>query len=268
MANVGSGAALFEATDQHCNIGALAATVGVQFVENQEAQPLHRLADQLLVVRAHQHQLCHDIVGQQNVGWVTAEFLSQFFAGFTGITGKADREFTSVLHAILIGKTAQSLLLRVDQCVHRIDDQCLHAAARFGLAQQIINNGQKVAGAFAGTGAASHHKTLAASSAFNRLVLVLIETKRCIRGCTKEVSSFRSDHPGPRQIIDGLRHLVSWAELNKRLWPEFLPGKFLLNRSPNPIISNADKRLDKCPIVVNDCCVESEDRWMMHDFLR
>ena len=58
---------LADAAHQQRDVGALAAPIRVQLVEDQEAQALRR-RDEALLVRPREEQLEHHVVGEQDVG--------------------------------------------------------------------------------------------------------------------------------------------------------------------------------------------------------
>ena len=63
----GPGRPFLEAADEHGEIGALSAAVGMQLVEHEEAQPAGGAVEDRLVLEPDQHQLGHHVVGQQDM---------------------------------------------------------------------------------------------------------------------------------------------------------------------------------------------------------
>jgi hypothetical protein len=119
--------------DEHSNIRALAAPVGMEFVEYEEAKILvDRISDWSLL-DPRQQELEHHVVGQQDMGRVFPHALSRLLPFLTRVLTEGDRETPAraFLVVFLIGLELDGL--RIDQGVHRVDDNRRHALRlRFG----------------------------------------------------------------------------------------------------------------------------------------
>jgi hypothetical protein len=112
---------------QQGDVRSLAAPVGVEFVEHQELKTAGKGSNDLMIARASEEQLEHDVVGQQDIGRVGQDFLPFLFfllariapesSGWSCCGRPFDEEFF------------QFLLLAVGQGIHRIDDNGPNALA-------------------------------------------------------------------------------------------------------------------------------------------
>lgn len=73
------------------DVGALAASVGVQLVQDQEAQALGCPDEVLALVRPGQDQFEHDVVGEQDVRRVGQDLTAGVLVLLTGVAGEGHR---------------------------------------------------------------------------------------------------------------------------------------------------------------------------------
>ena len=109
------------------DVRALASAVGVELVKDQKGEiRVNGVADRAFL-HARQEQLKHHVVGQQDLGRVLAQFFAGVFVLLPGVLAEGDREFLPCVFfvVVLIGFELDGL--RVDQRVHRIDDDGGHA---------------------------------------------------------------------------------------------------------------------------------------------
>ena len=132
------------APDQQGDIGALPAPVGMQFVEDQEAQAL-RSPHQFAVLAASEQQLQHHVVGQEDIGRLFADGFPDLPFFLPGKQRKPHRRLT--LTVALFQEFFQFFRLAVGQGVHRIHHDGLNALART-TSQDVIDNRDDVRQAF------------------------------------------------------------------------------------------------------------------------
>jgi len=132
-----------EAADEECDVGALAAAVGVEFVEDEEAESLGGADEVGAFVRTGQDEFEHHVVGEQDVGWVgedRAAFLRRLLAG---VAGKGDR--LTVLGVAELQELLEFMALRIGEGIHRVDDDrldsgCAGAARRGAFAKHGVHD--------------------------------------------------------------------------------------------------------------------------------
>ncbi len=118
-----------QTADQQGYVGALAAPVGMQFIQNQKFQPLAVFHHPPVhFIEAGQNQLQHHEVGQQDVGGVVGDGLTLLGLFLARVTGHGYRPLA---WGKAIQKFVELLQLAVGQGVHRIDDD--GARARSGV---------------------------------------------------------------------------------------------------------------------------------------
>jgi len=101
----------------------LPAPVGVQLVENEELEVLGAPNEFVALARADEHQLQHDVVGQQDVRRVREDRVAVLAAFLACVPGEGD------LRVFLSEELLQFADLAVRQGVHRVDDDRLDALA-------------------------------------------------------------------------------------------------------------------------------------------
>jgi len=202
-----------------------------------------------LVFGADEHQFGHHVVGEQDMRRMLAHGLAVVLAGFAGVTGKGDRE--GAPKAFLVGflERLQRLKLRVDQGVHRIDDD-RHGAFADGLPQDEIHDGQKVGQAFTGAGAAGDDITLPGTGFFDSLHLMAVEgVGRALRGA-KDARCFGMQDAALGEIVYAGAALVGGAELQEEIRPEmgfFIEGA--LHVGADALIGDVDEGAHEVAVV-------------------
>ena len=143
------------AAQQHGDVGALAAAVDVQLVDRQEGQLGRHPLEHDPLGRADQHVFEHDVVGQDDLRRVREHGVAPLAvaAALPGVQVEGQRAVRPVAGLELV----ERLELRVDQRVHRVDDQRPHRWALVALAKDLVDDRQQVGEALAGAGAGGHH---------------------------------------------------------------------------------------------------------------
>jgi hypothetical protein len=153
----------------------------VQFVQDQEPQPLRGPDQMLALVRAGQHQLEHHVVGQQDVRRLGQDPSPLVVPLLPGVPGERHR-----LPALRIPepqKLLQLTQLGIGQRVHRIDDDRLHpgtppAAVRGSVAQHAVHDRDDVGQRLARPSPRGQHIRLAGTGDLDRLALVTVQRQR------------------------------------------------------------------------------------------
>ena len=253
------GAALFQPTDEHGHVCALPAAIGVQLVEDQEADTAGAAVEKALVLGPHQHQLQHDVVGQHQVGRVLAHQLARVVARLAGVARKGDGEGLAGAALVVRLERFQRQHLRVDQRVHRIDHQ--RRRARLGRpAQQRVDDGQEVGEALAGAGAAGDDVALPVAGFLQGLALVPVEDEGSAIGPAEDARRLRVDDAAARQVVHALVALVGGADLQERIGPQVgLLGQGAVHELLQPRVGHMDERGHEVAVIGQNGGVEVED---------
>ena len=177
---VGIAASLTQAANQHGHVGPLAAAVSVQFVQHQEFQLSHRPVHKHPFAWSGEHELQHDIVGEQQVRRILQDLLLALQCLLAGVAGKAHREGLprACRRVGDVGRQPfQALQLRVDEGVHRIDDDGTYTVSIGVVLEHVVNDGHEVGEALAGTGAGGEDVRLALCSQVNGPFLVAVQVE-------------------------------------------------------------------------------------------
>ena len=109
---------------QEGHVRALASAVGVQLVEDEEAQILG-LGDELALVGPGQDQLQHHVVREQDVGRISNDRLALLVTLLAGVALESHRPLAVGVAGS--EELLQLLFLAIGQGVHRVDDDRLDA---------------------------------------------------------------------------------------------------------------------------------------------
>ena len=125
------------------------------------------------LIRAGEHQLEHHIVGEEDMGRI---LLDRPLLSVTLLTGVAGKAHWSIGHT---GEEAlDRLRLRVDQSIHRVDNDGTNAPILGLMGQHMVHNRDDVGQALPRTSARSHHIVLASCSEVDSPLLVAKEVQR------------------------------------------------------------------------------------------
>ncbi len=151
--HVGRGATFLEPADQHGHVRALSPAIGMQFVEHEEPQAAAHPVEKTLILRPHKHQFAHDVVRQQDLRRLLPHLLPVGLTRVASVLGKADRERAAVARLVTLLQLGQGVELRVYQRVHRVDHEGGDAIRGVRVADQVVDDRQKIRQAFARAGA-------------------------------------------------------------------------------------------------------------------
>ena len=111
--------------------------------------------------------------------------------------------------------------MRVDESVHRVDDDSADAVARRVVLENVIHDGDEVSEALAGTSAGGEDVGLAAGGDADSLLLVDVQAKGLPGASIHEKAGAEGmQQPLGHQFGHGAARRVSGVELQKRLRPE------------------------------------------------
>ena len=114
------------AADEHRDIGALTAPIGMQLVEYEELQSLCG-PYQRPVLATSEQQLEHHVVRQQDIRRIVANAVTCVPAFLPRVPIEPNPR--STFRIALVDELPEFLVLAVGQCVHRIDDDGLDSLA-------------------------------------------------------------------------------------------------------------------------------------------
>jgi hypothetical protein len=156
---------------QQGDVRALAATVGVELVEDQESQPGGGL-DKLLVGEAGEQQLEHHVVGEQDVWRLGLDLFAPLRAVLAGIAREADG--AAAAGKAVVEELLELLQLAVGEGIHRIDDDAVDAPGRCA-AKHRVDDRYDVGEALAGAGAGGDDVVAALAGGANRRGLMAMQ---------------------------------------------------------------------------------------------
>jgi len=207
--------ALPDPAHQQCDVGALAAAVGVQLVQYQKAQ-VRAVVDHLAVERilAGEQQLQHHEIGQQDVGRVGADLLAHLLALLAGVAREGHRRI-GVRQELL-----QFLELAVGERIHRIDHDGARARRRVrGLgAQNGVDDGDKKTERLARAGACRYHVAAGLARERKGLGLVAMQPHGLTTGL-KDTLDFGMEFTRRDVLSNRLARLEARVDLEQRLRP-------------------------------------------------
>ncbi len=171
-------AGLADAADQQGDVGALAAAVGVQFVEDEELQAARHADEAVPVVRAGQHQFQHDVVGEEDVRRVPADLAALLVVFLAGVPGEGDG--LPAVAVAVVEELLQLFQLAVGERVHRVHDDGpypLLGVRSLGVAlvQHPVDDRHDVGQRLAGAGAGRQDVGGAGRGGVDRVALVLVQ---------------------------------------------------------------------------------------------
>ena len=247
--------------DEHRNVGALAAAIGVQLVEHEEPEPPGG-SHQLAVLAAREQQLQHHVVREQDVGRIPPDRLSGLSSFLPGIAGKPNG--APAFRVAPVDELPELLALAVGERVHRVDDDGPDAAA--GPApEHVVHDGHDVGEALPGAGAGGQHVGSALPCLQDCLALMLVQEKllAAVVGVgladPEDAGTFLVEYPELDQVVDGAAGRERRVELEERLRPESLRLEHVVDEPVDPRIADLDEAPRIAPVVADQAAPEVED---------
>ncbi len=235
-------------SDQQGDVRSLPAAVGVQFIEYQEPQIFEDVVPDVHIFSAPgQDQLQHHVVGHQDMGRVNPHFVPRFFIFLSGILAIADGK--DIAHDLsefpdLFGKAfatlfeggsrgqfpfevvafvfPEFLMLRVDQGIHGINDDCLGFPGQRGFgAEDRIEDGGDVSQRFSGAGARGDDELLPFCAQRDGLFLVFVKLI-----AIEDILQFVMQQSGLHEMLNGLSLFKGRVKLDQWVGPQFFIVQF------------------------------------------
>ena len=210
------------AADEHRDVRALAAPVGVQLVEDEELEALGG-PHQLTVLAAREQQLQHHVVRQEDVRRIVANRLADGAPFLPRIACEAHRR--PAFRVALVEKLPELLGLAVGEGVHGVDDDGPDALAG-PVPKHVVHDRHDVGEALAGAGAGGQHAGASLGHLEDRLALVAVEVERLsavVRvglADPEDARAFLVEHPFRDQIVDRAAGAERRVQLEERFRPE------------------------------------------------
>ena len=249
------------AADEHRDVGALTAAIGVQLVEHEEPEALGR-SHQFAVLAAREQQLQHHVVREQDVGRIAPDRLAGLSSFLPGIAGESNEGLA--FRVSPVDELPELLALAVGQRVHRVDDDGLDAAA--GPApEHVVHDRHDVGEALPGAGAGGQHIGPALPCLQDRLALVLVQEEllAVVVGVgladPEDAGTFPMEYSQLDQVIDGAAGPERRVELEERLRPESLRPEDAVDELADPRIADLDEAARIALVVGDETVPEVED---------
>ena len=247
---------LTDAAHQQRHVRTLAAAVGVQLVEDEEAQILAVADDPAVDLLLPRHEeLEHHEVGEQDVRGLVRDPPPLAGVFLPRVAGERDRRISRRL----VDELAELLHLGVRERVHRVDDDGARAPVRIRppRLQNVVDDGDEEAERLPGPRAGRHHEALARRGERDGLLLVLVEGQR---------PAVRAEDVGAAGVEDAVRHqgaevrrtLVARVDLDERFGPVAVPGVDGVHLLAD--VRSVDRREGRCEalVLVDDAVAEGE----------
>jgi hypothetical protein len=150
--------------------------------------------------------------------------------------------------------------LRVDECVHRIDDERRDSIARLRIADQVINDRQEIGEALARAGAARDDIAFLARRARERLGLMSPKPVRVIVRRAKDARGLGMQRAFCGKLVHCLSVGIGRADLQQEIRPEvtFL-FEYMIDELPRALVRNVEERADEVAVILKNSGVEIED---------
>ena len=246
---------------QQGNVSALAATIGVQFVQDNELKPPAILQNLLveLVLPSHE-QFEHHEVCEQNIGGAVADLLTILARFLSGVASKTDR-------SIVAKKLPKLLSLAVGERIHGVNDNRSRShggITPFGF-QNCVDDGNEEAERLARTGARRHYVAFARKCDLDRLSLMPMQLQRRIGVVrypirrTEYGRRFGTDPGLPDKLTETPAARVVRIDLDQRRWPEASAAISLINLFPDFRRPNGDEGSRESFVLANQRSAQVED---------
>ena len=251
-----------EPADKQSHIGALAATVGVQLVQDQEPQTPGRL-DQTSIPGAGEDQFQHHVVGQQDVRRVSDDPGPVFRGLLPGITIESHRRAIRIANLQELPQLPQ---LTVGQGIHRIDDDRLDprpvCSSRLGR-QDPVNDRDDVRKALPGPRPGCQHITTPGARRLDRFTLMLMKSEDRAVGVVvlepEDPLALRVKQPFGDQVGDRTAGGKVRVERQPGVWPLVSPGHALGNVLADVLVVDVDETAGELTVVVDQPITNPEN---------
>jgi hypothetical protein len=250
-----------ETADEESDIGALATAVGVELVENEEEGDagVRSRCDERCVLGAVEQEFGHDVVGEEEMGWIAADRLAFLVGRLPSVAGETEREGSPGPFLVAFLQLLEVVVLRVDEGVHRVDDQG-DGAGLIGVPSDQVDDGDEVAVALAGAGAGGDDDTAPLPEGADGLDLVGVEVDRLVPGATEDLGGDGMEQSLRGELVDRRLAAVGGGKLDERLGPEvLLVLEEAMDLGLDTRVAGDDEGADEVLVVLHDAAVELED---------
>ena len=251
-----------EPADKESHVGALAAAVSMQLVQDQEPQAPGRL-DQAPVPGPGQDQFQHHVVGQQDVGRISDDPGPVLRRLLPGITIEGHRRALGVADRQELLQLPQ---LAVGQGVHRIDDNRLDprpvCSSRLGR-QDPVNDRDDVREALTGPRSGCQHVAAPGTRRLDRFTLMLVQPEHRAAGVVvlepEDPLALRLKQPFGYQVGDR----TAGGEVRIKRQPGVRPlvptGHPLGDMLTDALVVDVDETTGELPVVVDQPVTNPEN---------
>jgi len=226
---------------QQGDIRALTPPIGVQLVQDQEAEPSGRLDEVPAFAWPQEHQLQHHVVGEDDVGRVAEDLLALLVTLLTRVPREGHRR--APLREAVLEELAQLAALAVGQRIHRIDHDGADASAA-ALSKDAVDDRHEVAQALARACAGGEHVAPSGWSDLDGLALMPVQ--RELRPVALLGASLDPEDPpaalmedaGVHQLVDRATGLEARVEGEPWIRPTQATPELLVDVGADALVAN------------------------------
>ncbi len=247
---------------EHRDVGPLASPVGVQLVEDEEAEILGG-RDEVTLGGPREQQLEHHVVGQEDVGRVTEDLFARLLVLLAGVA--AERHRRLALRVSMPKELLELAGLRVGQGVHWIDDDRLDASVTGRAAQDGVDDRDDVGEALARTGPGGQDVGPTGRRHFDGVCLMAVQAERLalaralVLGPPEDPAALGVQLPAVDQLIDPGAGLEGGVELEPRLGPQQPLLELLFHILLDPLVTDRQEALGVGAVVRDQAVAQGED---------
>ena len=225
----------------------------MDLVDRQEGELRRHPLEQHPLGRADQHVLEHDVVGQHDLRRVRQHGVAPvaIAAALPGVQVEGQQAVGPVPGLELL----ERLKLRVDQGVHRVDDQGPDLRPLAPFAEYLVDDRQKVGEALAGAGARRDHVGPAGRRYPKRAQLVVVQAQVP----TEKPRRLGGDVARVGEFAEGGAERVGGVELEHGLRPQAALRELLAHEGVEPCIKDVDEALGVGPVLPDHAVTKLKD---------
>ena len=249
------------AADEHRDVRALAAPVGMQLVEDEEPETLcgpHQRA----VLAAREQQLQHHVVRQKDIRRIAANRLA-FVAPFLPRVARETHR-RPAFRITPAEKLPELFVLAVGEGVHGVDDDGPDAPAGPGT-KHVVHDRHDVGEALAGAGSGGQDAGPALGRHADRVALVSVQEEPPAAGVRvgladpENARAFLVQHPFRDQIVDRATRAERRVQLEQRLRPEPLGVEDAVDEPADARVTDLDEAAGVVPVVGDQAAPQIKD---------
>ena len=131
------GALSLNASNKHRDISALSTSVRMQFVKDEIPKVFKYRVPNRPFPHAGEQEFQHHVIGQEDLWWIVTHLLAPLLPLLAGILAKRYREVLMRTLFVVFAIYVEFVGLRIDECIHRIDDDCDYTTCK-NIGQEMI----------------------------------------------------------------------------------------------------------------------------------